>query len=465
MDKDIENDEKTADKSKTPMWRINQLARYHKIKPVYKLEKEEGGRIKKVTMSLTLDKDVYYGCANTRKQAQQSAANNALKNTSLSYVAANKKKTAINPNALTATVKLNGWAMTHKKKVQYTVTCKKYPPQIAHYNRQQQQLLANPIVIPEYANSFQNLYSGNVYSIPGMPLTDEFSDFQHYQYSWNRPRHFSVCVEVGDKKFFGEGHTQQAARHNAAENALSSLSSCSSPENQNSDPDEESLKKESGKSSICLLHEHASPHNMSVVFNLLGESGPAHLKCYTVEVIVGHFVDQNLNEKLPHFRAIVSDMSKKSAKQAACSKVLEEIKKLPTPGKKVDNPLKKSSAKPLSTHLHPVSRLLQICQAQKIKEPIYTVDESDEKHGKTKFVIRCALQDKSVSGCGKSKKDAKKLAAIAMLTELNEQFNSLKTTVPNKDMAPQKSIMKIHDNEKGLTKRLQVKFNDSTASV
>ena len=458
MDKTNGTEQKIPDGTKTPMWRINQLARYHKIKPVYKLEKEESGKLKKVTMSLTLDKQVFFGSANTRKQAQQNAANNALKNTSLPSPVVKKKKTNVNPNALTATVKLNGWAMAHRKEVRYYVVEKKCQPRMLPFNEQQQQLLAQPIIFQSNMDMSRDIYGTNVYPNTCFSLMHDFNHDQRHRYFYDRPQYFNVCVCVGDAKFYGQGSSQQAARHKAAENALASLS-LSAERTDEANADGDAVKSDSGKSSICLLQQEAFPRNMSIVFNELDESGPAHLRRYTVEVMVGHFSGQALDEKLPHFRGTGSGMSKKEAKQAACSKVLEEIKKLPPCIKKQsksEKPLVKSHQ--ISPVLHPVSRLLQICQAQKIKEPTYTVDESAEKRGETKFLVHCSLQDKSVTGSGKSKKDAKKSAANAMLIELGKQPNTLKP-IPNKDMTPQKSIIKVQDNSKE-SKRLQVKFND-----
>ena len=45
-----------------------------------------------------------------------------------------------------------------------------------------------------------------------------------------------------------------------------------------------------------------------------------------------------------------------------------------------------------------------------------------------------------------------------MLIELGKQPNTLEP-IPNKDMTPQKPIIKVQDNSKE-SKRLQVKFND-----
>ena len=465
---DPNDDENGSNSFKTPMWQIGQLARYHKLNPVYKLEKEDPKKkAKRFTVSLTLDKEVWTGHGNTKKHAKQNAANKAIKGTSFT-LPTSSKKTTVNPNALTATVKLNGWAMANRKQVTYSLCEKRYIPVINQYNMQQQQLLAmplpyqmheNPYLFP--MNGFSTIENNISNSHPTSPMSMPFK----------KPTYFQVCVQVEDEKFFGEGPTQQAARHDAANNALSTLAKNYSvpivengiAENKEAKPLSSQKKEQNpSKTSVCLLNEEVLARNMSIVFNVLEEKGPPHLKCYTLEVVAGHFTNQKLDEKRAHFKAVASGTSKKAARQVAASQILKEIREQFPPKEKPPPKIDKGPLKghqPPASVLHPVSRLMQICQAQKIKPPSYSlIEESSEKHSGNTFTMKCCLNEKSVTATGKSKKDAKRAAADAMLIEIRQELKL--NEVPNKDMLPQKSSLKPKDLTIDMDKRLKVKFMD-----
>ena len=444
-----------ADKSKTPMWRVNQLARHHKLQPIYDVVKEEKGKNKKFTVSLVLDEEKWLGYGNTKKQAQQNAANKAIKSTVLKPPPNPKCKEGINYRALTATVRLNGWAMRHGKVVTYTVCEKKYGPSMNYCNSQQQQLPPTPIYFQDFLDTqykvIPSVYSENF----RLPATNYQGSF-HYS-SRGRPCFFRICVEVGDQKFYGEGSSQQSARHDAAKNALSIL------EQQASDENVAPSDVAKVKSSVCLLHEEAVPRNMSIVFNTIEEVGPAHLRRYTVEAVVGQFVEGILDKKQAYFSAIGSAFSKKRAKQDAANQILDKMKQLPPIMKKITHDSNRTLHTALlpSSSLHPVSRLLQICQARKVREPMYqVVGEVTLKRGESKFSMKCTLDDKSVVGSGRSKKEAKKDAADKMLSELGKHPDLLKV-IPNKDLLPQKSSLKSPAPNKDGSKNLQVKFLES----
>lgn len=63
--------------------------------------------------------------------------------------------------------------------------------------------------------------------------------------------------------------------------------------------------------------------------------------------------------------------------------------------------------------INPVSRLLQIQQSKKDKDPIYTLIEERGAPRKKEFVMQVESSGYSATGIGPSKKMAKKLAAYS----------------------------------------------------
>ncbi|KJH50995.1 hypothetical protein DICVIV_02853 [Dictyocaulus viviparus] len=82
------------DKEKTPMCRIAELARFHKLKHEYKLMDESGPAHKKMfTVQLFLTpKDIFEGSGASIKKAQQAAAAAALAGTTLALPPEKRKK-------------------------------------------------------------------------------------------------------------------------------------------------------------------------------------------------------------------------------------------------------------------------------------------------------------------------------------------------------------------------------------
>lgn len=102
------------------------------------------------------------------------------------------------------------------------------------------------------------------------------------------PESYKITLQVGQRKFLGEGHTLQAARHDAASRALDVLKpitqdsaagdiSSTNIEDTNSDL----------KSPISLIHEMALKRNLSVQFEVRSEKGPPHMKTFITLCIVG----------------------------------------------------------------------------------------------------------------------------------------------------------------------------------
>lgn len=127
---------------------------------------------------------------------------------------------------------------------------------------------------------------------------------------------------------------------------------------------------------------------------------------------------------------------KKISKKRAAEKMLEELAKLPplpnmnsmahlkrkrvTTKKKTRNLIKVNMDKSSDyvEDINPISRLIQIQQANKQKEPVYTVLEERGAPRRREFVIEASVNGHSCSGVGPNKKIAKRNAAEALLALL-----------------------------------------------
>lgn len=65
--------------------------------------------------------------------------------------------------------------------------------------------------------------------------------------------------------------------------------------------------------------------------------------------------------------------------------------------------------------INPISRLIQIQQAKKEKEPVYTLVDDRGLPRRREFVIQVTVGDQSCTGVGPNKKLAKRTAAEQML--------------------------------------------------
>ncbi|KAK3541110.1 hypothetical protein QTP86_014349, partial [Hemibagrus guttatus] len=101
-------------KEKTPMCLVNELARFNRIQPQYKLLNERGPAHAKIfTVQLCLGEQVWEAEGSSIKKAQHSTANKALAESSLPRPPPRitKPDTHTNPGSITPTVELNGLAM------------------------------------------------------------------------------------------------------------------------------------------------------------------------------------------------------------------------------------------------------------------------------------------------------------------------------------------------------------------
>ncbi|OWK04341.1 hypothetical protein Celaphus_00016312, partial [Cervus elaphus hippelaphus] len=231
------------------------------------------------------------------------------------------------------------------------------------------------------------------------------------------PKIFYVQLTVGNNEFFGEGKTRQAARHNAAMKALQALQNEPIPEKsaQNCESGKEmDDDKDANKSEISLVFEIALKRNMPVSFEVIKESGPPHMKSFVTRVSVGEFSAEGEGN------------SKKLSKKRAATTVLQELKKLP-PLPVVEKPKLFFKKRPKTIvkagpeygqGMNPISRLAQIQQAKKEKEPDYVLLSERGMPRRREFVMQVKVGNEVATGTGPNKKIAKKNAAEAMLLQL-----------------------------------------------
>ncbi|CAG06952.1 unnamed protein product, partial [Tetraodon nigroviridis] len=373
-------------KEKTPMCLVNELARFNKIQPQYKLLCEQGPAHSKIfSVQLTLGDQYWEAEGPSIKKAQHSAAASALVETRLPKpTLRTPRNTNRIPDGMTHTMELNALCMKLGKKPIYKPV-DPYPgmrhPNF-HYN------IRNPGL---YQRSMQQYY----YPFPPVG-----------------PILYHMELSVGGQQFIGKGRTRQLAKNDAAAKALKVLHK--EPILQqvlvmNGEPEEENLNK----SEISQVFEIALKRNLPVNFEVLKEEGPPHMKSFVVRVTVGEFTGQGEGK------------SKKIAKKLAAAAVLGELKKLPhIPGvekslprikKKNKSIIKLQTSPEYGQGMNPISRLAQIQQAKKEKEPEYSMVTERGLPRRREFVMQVTVNGQSAEGMGPSKKVAKRNAAEKML--------------------------------------------------
>ncbi|XP_059182790.1 double-stranded RNA-binding protein Staufen homolog 2 isoform X1 [Centropristis striata] len=384
-------------KEKTPMCLVNELARFNRIQPQYKLLNERGPAHAKIfTVQLTLGEQVWEAEGTSIKKAQHSTAAKALEESVLPRPAPRSPKVDINsnPGSITPTVELNGLAMKRGEPAIYRPL--------------------DPKPMPNYRAN---------YNFRGM-----FNQRYHYPV----PKIFYVQLSVGSHEFIGEGRTRQAARHNAAMKALQALRNEPIPERPPQSPEEKGESEEgadASKSEISLVYEIALKRNLSVNFEVLKESGPPHMKSFLTRVSVGEFSAEGEGN------------SKKLSKKRAALSILQDLKKLPFIPivEKPKTHYKKRTKTILKTGpdygqgMNPISRLAQIQQAKKEKEPEYLLLSERGMPRRREFIMQVKVNNEVATGTGPNKKVAKRNAAEAMLLQLGYKASTVPQTPTEMD--------------------------------
>lgn len=173
-----------------------------------------------------------------------------------------------------------------------------------------------------------------------------------------------------------------------------------------------------------------------MAFEVLSEKGPPHMKVFVTQCRVGDFEAQGEGN------------GKKISKKRAAEKMLEELSKLgPLPNtsnlvtmkrkrvvnkKKQRNLIKVNADRnsDFTEEINPISRLIQIQQANKEKEPVYTVVEERGAPRRREFVIEASVNGHISTGVGPNKKIAKRNAAEALLASLGYTNNPAPQSAP-----------------------------------
>ncbi|NXC47180.1 STAU1 protein, partial [Penelope pileata] len=373
-------------KEKTPMCLVNELARFNKIQPEYKLLSEQGPAHSKVfTVQLTLGDQHWEAEGTSIKKAQHAAAAKALEGTRFPKPTARPSRSeGKNPDSVTPTVELNALCMKLGKKPLYK-PIDPYTGMRSTYNY----TMRGGAYPPRY-----------FYPFPVGPLL------------------YQVELSIGGQQFHGKGRTRQAAKHDAAAKALKVLQNeplPEKPEVNGKEPDDENLNK----SEISQVFEIALKRNLPVNFEFFPlkqvtkESGPPHMKSFVTKVSVGEFMGEGEGK------------SKKISKKNAAIAVLEELKKLPPLPtvekmkprikKKTKSIVKLQTSPEYGQGMNPISRLAQIQQAKKEKEPEYMLITERGLPRRREFVMQVKVGVHTAEGMGTNKKVAKRNAAENML--------------------------------------------------
>ncbi|XP_034143465.1 double-stranded RNA-binding protein Staufen homolog 1 isoform X3 [Esox lucius] len=384
-------------KEKTPMCLVNELARFNKIQPEYKLLCEQGPAHSKIfSVRLSLGDQHWDAEGTSIKKAQHSAAATALAQTTLpkpSMRSNPRNNTGKNPaqlasvDCMTHTVELNALCMKLGKKPMYK-PIDPYPgmrPPSFNYN----------IRAPgPYQRSMQQYY----YPFPPVG-----------------PVLYHMELNIGGQQFHGKGRTRQLAKHDAAAKALKTLPKEPILLQQLPEMNGEDSEENLNKSEISQVFEIALKRNMPVSFEVLKEAGPPHMKSFVVRVAVGEFSGEGEGK------------SKKIAKKLAATAVLEELKRLPQlppsmekmqPArikKKTKSIIKLQTSPEYGQGMNPISRLAQIQQAKKEKEPEYSMVTERGLPRRREFIMQVTVCGQCAEGMGPSKKVAKRNAAEKML--------------------------------------------------
>ncbi|XP_076262696.1 double-stranded RNA-binding protein Staufen homolog 2-like isoform X2 [Rhynchophorus ferrugineus] len=443
-------------KEKTPMCLVNELARYNKIQHQYRLTGEQGPAHKKIfTVTLKLGKEEYEAEGPSIKKAQHSAAAKALTKTELKHP---PPKTIINrpgnrqsnPGVVTPTVELNALAMKRGERAIYVV--EGGAPSHQGY-------LNQPGYFPRHSLNYQQTQPRYGYDTRRIRGHYTYESRYYAQYRPGVPHHsqsdpYTVRLRVGEREYpgthFGHGATVQAARHDAASKAIEHIKQLGGVDTTDGTAENGQLTNQAPgsipndmnselKSPISLVYEIALKRNLNVIFEVISEKGPPHMKVFVTQCRVGNFIAEGEGN------------GKKISKKRAAEKMLEELSKLPplpnvnnlsqmkrkrvTNKKKTRNLIKVNMDKPSETteEINPISRLIQIQQANKEREPVYTVLEERGAPRRREFVIEASVNGHSCTGVGPNKKVAKRNAADALLTDLGYSNTKPLQVKNNKD--------------------------------
>merc|ERR1719412_3356644 len=438
-------------KEKTPMCLVNELARFNKVQHQYRLTDESGPAHKKTfTVNLKIgDTEEYVASGPSIKKAQHAAAAIALEKTQFKHPSPRARNTK-NAN-VTPTVELNALAMKRGEPTTYI------------------------FLEPNRANT--NQYPP---SHPSINFRGMYNQRYHCGRGPGSPPVFHVQLRVGNREFTGEGATAQAAKHGAAGKALKMLKELPMPDGKSKldpttlpfvpDLTNASSEYDELKSPISLVHEVALKRNLQVHFEVTRETGPPHMRTFITKCLVGEFITEGEGN------------GKKVSKKRAAELMLDQLKHLPPVASasvpKVRKPLagKKKSRNLIKVEqkenpeygqsINPISRLIQIQQARKEKEPQYTLVAETGMPRRREFVMQVTVGQHSSTGSGPNKKLAKRAAAEALLQLLGYSRPTPQPNKPSlKSPGGSSSSEGVGERNKKLTFVDEVNPEDSSSSA
>uniref|UniRef100_A0A0N4ZYA9 DRBM domain-containing protein n=1 Tax=Parastrongyloides trichosuri TaxID=131310 RepID=A0A0N4ZYA9_PARTI len=399
---------KDENTERSSMCLISEMSRFNNLRYEYILLDESGPAHKKqfsVKLSFS-NNEAYIGCGASIKKAQQSAAKNALENTTLPRpITKQSKKDPTNYFKLLTSV---GKCL---QKQAFINACDN-DSMLGSQN-----LLPFPLITTSRFNS--KSYS---------PLTNG-----------SQTKKYSVEVKIGDAlTFHGHGNTLKEAKNNASCFALTYLSPILVEKNKeldrrlsgNNTTEEENSTTMLKKNVISIIHEYAVKMKMNVEFNLLSETGEPHNRIYNYECRV--------TSEDESFSSEGEGNSKKSAKTDACEKmvkILETYMEKPIfiatyfvsiSKKMLPNPYKEQNKRRLLVkdrkmdpeyghHINPISRLIQVVQMTKEPDPVFNFIDEKNVFRRREFICEVTWKNFRCEGCGPTKKLSKRAAAEALL--------------------------------------------------
>ncbi|ODM99794.1 Double-stranded RNA-binding protein Staufen 2, partial [Orchesella cincta] len=389
---------------RTPLSQIGEIARFHSLNVEYRLVKETGPpHAPTFTVLLRIGNEEYTGEGSSIKKAQHAAAVDALEKTSLSKPPPKAKPRK--PFTPGGGNKRPNWAL-----IQLTAVAQELQLQL--------QFVQQPV-----------------------PIVDPFR-------RGDPPS--IVSVHVGDRIFTGEGINFNAAKNTAVMVALKAMMKVKQEMDlaklaQQAGAEEQNLDTEN-KSPISIVHEMAMKRGLTVAFEIIQETGPPHMKVFTVKCKVGETLDTD-----------GQGPTKQAGKKAAAELMIAKLKEIPITlpatsqgvnlkamqrGLFRQKTTKKKSSTPVVKDLEkqtvsPISRLIQIAHIKKYKEPDFTlistgtesnvenflkqITERDRRMLRKKkpiFTIEVTVGPHTCRGTGSNKKAAKKNAAEAAIIAL-----------------------------------------------
>jgi len=276
---------------------------------------------------------------------------------------------------------------------------------------------------------------------------------------------YRVQLNMAGYEFYGQAELPQQAKHNAATQALDIIRNMpankgegkviakpgKTPDELEKEEEESGPIKSGGKNIMLLLNETALSNNISPLWEMLSEAGPAHARTYTWQLTMGEFV------------TIGTGPNKKTAKQGAAdqmwntlpddwkSKAKNRLKRSYTAGggyqgkrPAPDFPINWQAVKKKPTVAggkmeitanNPISSLYEYAKKKKIGDPAFNVvsenvigeTRATKNHAisfkKMEYTYECEIEGRKFRSTALQKKAAKTAAAMEAWDVIKRENN------------------------------------------